>query len=179
MTRDNQIHAQTVIRHYFEVLILLMTAFGAIQMVFIPKGDKVMRRRDRSIIAVTLVILAILQYSVLPFIDRHILWALFFISTYFFYGGFLIIYWRYFADLSRMKLKSTNGLAIDAFCEQFSISNREKDIIEEICNGLTNQQIADKLYISLQTVKDHTSRIYTKTDCSNRALLIKKANGFR
>jgi DNA-binding CsgD family transcriptional regulator len=49
--------------------------------------------------------------------------------------------------------------------------------MQEICAGLSNQQIADKLFISLQTVKDHTSRIYYKTNCSGRAQLIAMVNG--
>ncbi|MDT8374569.1 MAG: LuxR C-terminal-related transcriptional regulator [Bacteroidales bacterium] len=41
-----------------------------------------------------------------------------------------------------------------------------------MCNGLSNQEIADRLFISLQTVKDHTSRIYTKTNVRNRMQLM-------
>jgi DNA-binding NarL/FixJ family response regulator len=49
--------------------------------------------------------------------------------------------------------------------------------MREICNGLSNQQIADKLFISLQTVKDHSSRIYYKTNCTGRAQLITMVQG--
>ncbi|MBW6501428.1 MAG: LuxR C-terminal-related transcriptional regulator [Bacteroidales bacterium] len=52
------------------------------------------------------------------------------------------------------------------------MSPRETDIIREICNGLSNKEIADKLFISLQTVKDHTHRIYIKTNVKSRVQLI-------
>ena len=59
----------------------------------------------------------------------------------------------------------------ESFCDKFEISKREAEIIREICSGLSNQAIADKLFITLQTVKDHTHRIYTKTGVRNRVHL--------
>lgn len=60
---------------------------------------------------------------------------------------------------------------LEAFVLKYAITRREQEIILEIYDGKTNQQIADKLYISLQTVKDHTSRIYLKTFVKNRSQL--------
>jgi DNA-binding NarL/FixJ family response regulator len=45
-------------------------------------------------------------------------------------------------------------------------------VIMEICNGLSNKEISDRLYISLQTVKDHTHHIYIKTNVRSRVQLI-------
>ncbi len=59
----------------------------------------------------------------------------------------------------------------------YEISNREKEVIEQICLGKTNQQIADELFISLQTVKDHTHRIYTKIGIKSRMKLVQMVNG--
>ncbi|MCK7539199.1 MAG: helix-turn-helix transcriptional regulator [Marinilabiliales bacterium] len=66
---------------------------------------------------------------------------------------------------------------IGEFIRRHEISPREADIIAEICNGLSNQEIADKLFISLQTVKDHTSRIYSKTNVRNRMQLMAMVQG--
>src|SRR5690606_2784197 len=60
---------------------------------------------------------------------------------------------------------------------KYDISKREKEIIEQICLGKTNQQIADELFISLQTVKDHTHRIYTKIGINSRMKLVQLVNG--
>jgi DNA-binding NarL/FixJ family response regulator len=66
---------------------------------------------------------------------------------------------------------------MEDFFRRHEISPREADIIAEICNGLSNQEIADKLFISLQTVKDHTSRIYSKTNVRNRMQLMTMVRG--
>jgi DNA-binding CsgD family transcriptional regulator len=64
----------------------------------------------------------------------------------------------------------------DTFCAEFGISKREAEIILEICSGKTNKAIADKLFITLQTVKDHTHRIYSKTDVKSRVQLANLVN---
>lgn len=61
--------------------------------------------------------------------------------------------------------------------EKYSITKREKEIVEAICKGMTNQQIANELFISLQTVKDHTHRIYSKIGINSRLKLVQLVNG--
>ena len=56
--------------------------------------------------------------------------------------------------------------------ERHGITKREKQIVEKICLGKTNKQIADELFISLQTVKDHTHRIYSKLGVKSRMQLV-------
>lgn len=62
--------------------------------------------------------------------------------------------------------------AFEAFCQRYDISRREAEIIREIRAGKSNREIADTLFITLQTVKDHIHRIFTKTGVSNRVQLI-------
>ncbi|MBI9063734.1 MAG: response regulator transcription factor [Marinilabiliaceae bacterium] len=52
------------------------------------------------------------------------------------------------------------------------LSKRETEVLKEICNGLTNDEIADKLFISNQTVKGHRSSLLSKTNCKNSASLV-------
>jgi len=73
-------------------------------------------------------------------------------------------------------LEEGESVSFEHFCTHYAISPREKEIILEICKGFSNQEIADRLFISLQTVKDHTHRIYGKTDCSSRSQLIHRVN---
>jgi DNA-binding CsgD family transcriptional regulator len=61
--------------------------------------------------------------------------------------------------------------SVQDFASKFGISGREKEVIELICKGQSNQDISDSLFISLQTVKDHIHRIYLKTDVKNRVQL--------
>ncbi len=52
------------------------------------------------------------------------------------------------------------------------LSAREMEVLVEICNGLTNEEIAEKLFISAQTVKGHRSNLLSKTSCKNSASLV-------
>ena len=51
------------------------------------------------------------------------------------------------------------------------ISPREREVARLVADGLSNKDIADRLHISLGTVKDHVHRILEKTQCANRTKL--------
>ncbi len=56
-----------------------------------------------------------------------------------------------------------------------AISTREKEVLLLIADGLTNPQIAIKLFISLHTVESHRKNLLTKFNVNNTASLIKLA----
>ena len=49
------------------------------------------------------------------------------------------------------------------------LSSREIEVLRLIAVGRSNQQIADELVISLNTVRRHVSNIFAKTGAANRA----------
>lgn len=55
------------------------------------------------------------------------------------------------------------------------ISQRELEVLSEMAQGLSNQDIADKLFISLSTVKTHSANLFAKLDVSRRTQAIRKA----
>lgn len=55
------------------------------------------------------------------------------------------------------------------------ISDREQGVLELIANGLSNQEIADRLHISLHTVKTHARRINAKLEVKSRTQAIVRA----
>jgi LuxR family maltose regulon positive regulatory protein len=55
------------------------------------------------------------------------------------------------------------------------LSAREQEILELVAAGLTNQEIADKLVISSETVKKHTGSIYGKLGVRNRTEAVARA----
>jgi DNA-binding CsgD family transcriptional regulator len=57
--------------------------------------------------------------------------------------------------------------------EIMQFSKREIDIIKLIGNGLSSTEIAEKLFISEATVKEHRKNILRKTNCKNTVQLIK------
>ncbi len=72
--------------------------------------------------------------------------------------------------------EATRPDKLEGLVAQFGITVREREVIEKICEGKTNRQIADELYISLQTVKDHTHRIYSKVGVNSRLKLAQLLN---
>ena len=52
------------------------------------------------------------------------------------------------------------------------LTNREKEILEFICQGLSSQEIAKKLYISIRTVEGHRARLLSKTGTRNSISLV-------
>jgi DNA-binding NarL/FixJ family response regulator len=56
-----------------------------------------------------------------------------------------------------------------------NLSDRELEIIAEIADGLTNEDIANKLDISKRTVDNHVSNILKKTETDNRVSLLRWA----
>ena len=52
------------------------------------------------------------------------------------------------------------------------ISERELEILYHVCLGLSNQEIADKLFISKRTVDKHRANLLSKTGCRNTAALV-------
>jgi DNA-binding NarL/FixJ family response regulator len=57
-----------------------------------------------------------------------------------------------------------------------SLSNREKEILILIAQGMENREIAKQLYISEQTVKNYVSIIYSKLGIKDRVLISKLVN---
>ena len=53
-----------------------------------------------------------------------------------------------------------------------AISEREKEVLEQICKGLSNQEIADTLFISKRTVEKHRASLLSKTNTKNTAQLV-------
>lgn len=55
------------------------------------------------------------------------------------------------------------------------LTDREREILVLLAEGLTNAQIADRLYISVKTVQTHRAHIMEKLDLHDRSLLVRYA----
>lgn len=62
---------------------------------------------------------------------------------------------------------------------RLGISKREHEVLELMAQGLSNQEIADKLFVSLNTVKTHTSNLFLKLEAKRRTDAIRKAKELR
>lgn len=59
--------------------------------------------------------------------------------------------------------------------KNFELTKREKEIVKLIIDGLTNQEIADTLFISIRTVDTHRKNVLSKLGLKNTATLVKYA----
>ena len=96
--------------------------------------------------------------------------GLYFLLFYFFSDLALIILLKSYLKRNANEFTNLTDSLEDLY-QKYGISKREKQIITEICRGKTNQEIADELFISLQTVKDHTYNIFRKVNVRNRVQL--------
>ncbi|MEA2125797.1 MAG: hypothetical protein QOI80_2579 [Solirubrobacteraceae bacterium] len=55
------------------------------------------------------------------------------------------------------------------------LSAREREVLDLIATGATNPEIADRLFLSPHTVKEHTSALYRKLKVRNRAEAVQRA----
>ena len=55
------------------------------------------------------------------------------------------------------------------------LSERELEVLQHVARGLSNQEIADKLFLSAGTVKRHMSNIYQKLDVHSRTQALERA----
>lgn len=62
--------------------------------------------------------------------------------------------------------------------DNLGISPRESEVLRLIAAGHSNQEIADTLYLSLNTIKKHTSTLFRKLEAERRTQAIEKARRF-
>ena len=63
----------------------------------------------------------------------------------------------------------------DERVEQLGITPRELEILEAIASGLSNREIAERLFVSENTVKTHTSRLFDKLSARRRTQAVQRA----
>ncbi|WP_075981897.1 response regulator transcription factor [Bacillus massilinigeriensis] len=59
--------------------------------------------------------------------------------------------------------------------DKYKLSKRELEVLKCLADGLSNQYIAEKLYLSMGTVKNYISNLYAKLEVANRTEAILKA----
>lgn len=62
---------------------------------------------------------------------------------------------------------------------KLNISKRELEVLELMADGLSNQEIAEKLFLSLSTIKTHSSSLFEKLDVKRRTQAVEKAKSLR
>lgn len=81
---------------------------------------------------------------------------------------------RFFSEYRA--LDTEGGRHFEQLIRKYGISRREQDIVRLVCQGKTNKEIAAVLFITPNTVRDHTSNIFRKTGVKNRTQMARLFN---
>jgi DNA-binding CsgD family transcriptional regulator len=162
----------SLIKYYFISMHFFYSLVSSLLIIFQRKGRSVIHDYDRRRIGTGIFIVMILQCLPLLFYNQQLYIAVIFTMTFFAGNTFLPLYLSYGTLFTVFASEPEMDFSFEEFCRKFEVSPRETDIVREICNGLSNKEISEKLFISLQTVKDHTHRIYIKTNVKSRVQLI-------
>ncbi len=65
-----------------------------------------------------------------------------------------------------------------AFAEQLELSRKELEVLTLIASGLSNHEIAQRLCISVSTVKSHNQNLFGKLDVKRRTQAVEKARKY-
>lgn len=107
-------------------------------------------------------------------LDLIFFWNHVFKFTYLCFSAFAVYLYYFISRRYFLTYESVHESAIcqkKEFLEEHDISAREHEIIELLVKGLSNREIAEKLFISPNTVKTHIKNIYAKLGVSNRVRL--------
>ncbi|MTI24766.1 response regulator transcription factor [Fulvivirga kasyanovii] len=63
--------------------------------------------------------------------------------------------------------------------KKLNLTAREYEVLQLITQGHTNAEIAEKLFLSLSTIKTHVSNLFVKMDVKSRTQAVEKANRLR
>jgi DNA-binding CsgD family transcriptional regulator len=172
ISKNTSVQPVSLIRYYFIFMSLLYSVVVSMLIFFPLKGRSFINNYDRNRIAPVLFIVMVSQCVPLFFYGSQTYVGIIFIFTFFAGNIYLPVYLNYGTLLRGFHDETKKDLSFEDFCKKFEVSPRETDIVREICNGLSNKEISEKLFISLQTVKDHTHRIYIKTNVRSRVQLM-------
>jgi DNA-binding NarL/FixJ family response regulator len=67
----------------------------------------------------------------------------------------------------------------EAELKKFNLTNREYEVLQLLVQGHSNAEIAEKLFLSLSTVKTHVSNLFVKMEVKNRIQAVEKAKRLR
>ena len=74
--------------------------------------------------------------------------------------------------------ESSNHTIDQKKIKDLHLNEREYEILQLISQGLSNQEIANQLFLALPTIKTHTSNLYSKLDVQSRTQAIHKAQAW-
>lgn len=103
-----------------------------------------------------------------------------------FYVGFVALFFTALGIWAGLKLTQKKVVIVgpefildETELQRLGISKREYEVLELMEQGLSNQEIADKLFVSPNTIKTHSSNLFVKLEVSRRTQAVQKAKQLR
>jgi DNA-binding NarL/FixJ family response regulator len=103
-----------------------------------------------------------------------------------FYGGIVAVLFTALGIWAGLRLTRRKVIIVDPEfklnepeLERLGISKREHEVLGLIAQGLSNQEIAEKLFVSLNTVKTHSSSLFSKLNVRRRTEAVRRAKELR
>lgn len=72
-------------------------------------------------------------------------------------------------------IRNENFVLDTALVSRLELSKRELEILNLMARGYSNQEIAEKLFVSLSTIKSHNQNLFAKLDVKRRIQAVEKA----
>ncbi len=170
---------RTVNQVYAAFVLVLMTALGA----SLALGQsKYLDPQPRLILAGLAFLVGGIHLPLLRGSGLVLPFELIFIFLYFLSHTLFAVYFIYqakFSEPAPPELPATKAPSMAQFIGRYEITPREAEVIAEIYQGKTNREIAEALFVTVQTIKDHTHRIYQKTEVKSRTQLISLMRAFK
>lgn len=107
------------------------------------------------------------------------------LSIEFYVGGIAILFsalgiWAGLKLTRKKVITASPDFVLDETqMQKLGISKREHEVLQLMAQGLSNQEIADKLFVSLNTIKTHSSNLFLKLDVSRRTQAVQKGKALR
>jgi DNA-binding CsgD family transcriptional regulator len=103
-----------------------------------------------------------------------------------FYVGIVALFFTALGVWAGLKLTSKKVVMLgpefilnEPELQRLGISKREHEVLQLMAQGLSNQEIADKLFVSLNTIKTHSSSLFLKLEVNRRTQAVQKSKQLR
>lgn len=100
------------------------------------------------------------------------------LNTEFVIAAIALIFFFIGVYINKQSLQKTKDVTYDINyqkIESLEISKREYEVLKLMSDGMSNKEIADRLFLSESTIKSHASNLFVKLNAKRRTQAIQKA----
>lgn len=122
------------------------------------------------------VLVFLLEYFEYRYFVRDLSIEIFILIIALFFAGLGLWFGQ---KLTSSKSGTTGFQKNEKALDYLGISHRELEVLQLVAEGFSNKEIAGKLFVSINTVKTHLSKLYEKLEVSRRTQAVEKAKSLK